>query len=311
MALYEDNVAQDPWEEVTVTEASATCFDCKQLVPRCSTVFNNSTEDRTFTYINANGDSEETAIVQSGHFSLRYCVQYWDESDSFIYNYHGDCTVYEYDNTPAPAECNCVDVYIETGTGITIYSSVHTDQFYNDEKVYELTISDITHYLWSVGAGGWQITPIVGDLNDSVGEIKSGIVECPVAPAGSWTPGTLPGGVIVISIFTLEGACPTIMVKEGHCVQHFPNKRKVKPGYNTPICSADKYDKITCEFADIAYKNVLELRYGISNCCPEEDEKWLIKKELIEIQALTDPNYTCDQIADCCGNSTSHCSCNS
>jgi hypothetical protein len=186
-------------EAVTVEENFTTCFDCNQVPPRCSTVFNNSTEDRTFTFINANGDPEQTAIVKSGHFSLRYCVQTWEEDDSFIYNFYGDCTVYE----------------DESGT------------------------------------------------------------------------------------------------KTGMCIQHFPNKRKVKPGYNTPICSADKYDKITCNFADIAYKKVLELRYGISNCCPEEDEKWLIKKELIELQALTDPDYICNQIADCCGNSTSHCSCNS
>ena len=199
VALYEETTAPILWEEVTVTEASASCPECKQLAPRCSTVFNNSTEDRTFTYINANGDSEETEIVKSGHFSLRTCVQYWDEPDTFIYNYYGDCTIYE-DNTG---------------------------------------------------------------------------------------------------------------VKTGFCVQYFPNNRKVRPGYNTPICSADKYDKITCNAADIMYKKVLELRYGISDCCPEENEKWLIKKELIELQALTDPNYTCDPLTDCCGQRLSSCSCNS
>ena len=59
------------------------------------------------------------------------------------------------------------------------------------------------------------------------------------------------------------------------------------------------------------YKKVLELRYGISDCCPEENERWLISKELIELQALTDPNYTCDPLTDCCGQPTSSCSCNS
>lgn len=186
-------------EAVVVEENYDTCFACNQVLPRCSTVFNNSTEDRTFTFINANGDPEETAIVKSGHFSLRYCVQTWEESDTFIYNYYGDCTIYE-------------------------------DEF---------------------------------------------------------------------------------GVKTGFCVQYFPNSRKVKPGYNTPICSAEKYDKITCKFADIVYKKVLELRYGISNCCPEEDEKWLVKKELIELQALTDPNYKCEPLKDCCGNTASNCSCNS
>ena len=200
VALYTETLAPALWEEVTVTEASATCFDCKQLVPRCSTVFNNSTEDRFFTYINANGDPEQTEVVKSGHFSLRHCVQYWTESDTFIYNFYGDCTVFE--------------------------------------------------------------------------DPESGI-------------------------------------KTGFCIQYFPNDRKVRPGYNTPICSADKYDKITCNAADIMYKKALELRYGISDCCPEENEKWLISKELIELQALTDPNYICDPLTDCCGQPTSSCSCNS
>ena len=192
VALYIEPIAPEQWQEVTVTEASKTCFDCKQLVPRCSTVFNNSTEDRFFTYINTNGDPEQTEVVKSGHFSLRTCVQYWTEPDTFIYNFYGDCTVFE---------------------------------------------------------------------------------------------------------------DPKSSIKTGFCVQHFPNNRKVKPGYNTPICSAEKYDKITCKAADIMYKKALELRYGISNCCPEEDEKWLIKKELIELQALTDPDYPCDHLADCSCNS--------
>jgi hypothetical protein len=201
VALYEDTVAPAVWEEVTVTEASASCPECKQLAPRCSTVFNNTTEDQTYTFINANGDAEVTDIVKSGHSSLRYCVQRWDDSinPEGIFNFYGDCTVYEDD----------------------------------------------------------------------------------------------------------------LRVKTGFCVQYFPNNRKVKPGYNTPICSAEKYDKITCNAADIMYKKVLELRYGISDCCPEENEKWLIKKELIELQALTDPDYKCDPLTDCCGNPTSQCSCNS
>ena len=312
VALYEETTAPALWEEVTVTEASTTCFECKQLVPRCSTVFNNSTEDRTFTYINANGDSEETETVKSGHFSLRTCVQYWDEPDTFIYNYHGDCTVYEYDNTPLPGECNCIDVSIETASGITVYSAVHTDEFFNSVKVFDLVISGVEYKIWGNAVGGWGISTAVGTTQDEIGFIKTGILNCPVADDTVWAvSGGLPGGVVVLSISTLEGTCATITTKEGHCIQYFPNNRKVRPGYNTPICSADKYDKITCNAADIMYKKVLELRYGISDCCPEENEKWLIKKELIELQALTDPNYTCDPLTDCCGQRLSSCSCNS
>ncbi len=201
VSLYAEETQPPNSQEVTVTLDFPDCTTCGTITPRCSTVFNNTTEDQTYTFINANGDSEVTDIVKSGHSSLRYCVQRWDDSinPEGIFNFYGDCTVYE------------------------------------DE----------------------------------------------------------------------------LRVKTGFCVQYFPNNRKVRPGYNTPICSADKYDKITCNAADIMYKKVLELRYGISDCCPEENEKWLIKKELIELQALTDPNYTCDPLTDCCGNPTSQCSCNS
>lgn len=316
VALYTETVAPALWEEVTVTEASATCFDCKQLVPRCSTVFNNSTADRIFTYIDANGDSQETEIIKSGHFSLRYCVQYWDEPDTFIYNYHGDCTVYENPNAGLPGECNCFQINVQGTEGpvLNILAN-HTGEFYNGKKVYDLVIDGIDYHFWSTGVGGhWYITQELGvvGLDSTLGEIQSGFPDCPEAPSGAWTPGRLPPGTASDAVVWMESNLTDCSPHyEGFCVQYFPNDRKVRPGYNTPICSADKYDKITCNAADIMYKKALELRYGISDCCPEENEKWLIKKELIELQALTDPNYICNPLTDCCGQPTSSCSCNS
>ncbi len=200
VTLY-DNVAEPAnSQNVVVSSDFEDCVTCNTLLPRCSTVFNTNVTDEIYSFVNANGDIEQTALVKSGQSSLRYCVQRWIEQDlqTGIFNFYGDCTVFETDR-----------------------------------------------------------------------------------------------------------------VKTGFCVQYFPNDRKVKPGYNTPICSAEKYDKITCNFADIAYKKALELRYGISDCCPEANEKWLVKKELIELQALTDPNYTCDPSTDCCDSSSSDSSCNS
>jgi hypothetical protein len=66
--------------------------------------------------------------------------------------------------------------------------------------------------------------------------------------------------------------------KQGVCPQPvFKNNRTVRPGYNTPICTPEKYDMITCKFADVLYKIALEKRYGITNCCPDEVEIWLEK----------------------------------
>jgi hypothetical protein len=86
-------------------------------------------------------------------------------------------------------------------------------------------------------------------------------------------------------------------------------KRKVKPGYSTPSCDIEKYEKITCKSSEIYYKQVMRRRYGISNCCPEEEEKWLIKKELIDLDALRDPDYICTPVTSCCGQTIETCGC--
>lgn len=93
----------------------------------------------------------------------------------------------------------------------------------------------------------------------------------------------------------------------GECPPQIYPKRPVQPGYATPICSTEKYEKITCKSSEILYKSVLELRYGISNCCPEENDKWLIKKQLIDLQALRDPLYVCEVPACGCGQATCGC----
>ena len=85
-------------------------------------------------------------------------------------------------------------------------------------------------------------------------------------------------------------------------------RRSVQPGYNTPACTIVKYEKISCKSAEVYYKQVLYLRYGISDCCPDENDKWLIKKELIDMDALRDPNYECT--VSTCGCPPQSCSCN-
>lgn len=85
-------------------------------------------------------------------------------------------------------------------------------------------------------------------------------------------------------------------------------RRFIRPGYYVPACSIDKFEKITCKAAEAMYKKVLEQRYGISNCCPDDDNKWLIKKELIDLAGLVDPAYTCTPVQSCC-NEAPNCGC--
>ncbi len=114
-----------------------------------------------------------------------------------------------------------------------------------------------------------------------------------------WTSGTLPlyHGNCTQADADSPWTCP---------VQTYPVK-SVKPGYNTPSCSIEKYEKISCNFGEQLYKSVVEKRYGVSGCCPEEIDKWTIKKELIELQALVDPNYTCSTSPSTCGCNSSSC----
>jgi len=66
------------------------------------------------------------------------------------------------------------------------------------------------------------------------------------------------------------------------------NIRSVKPGYNTPSCDPEYTERVNCTFSNIIYKNMLELRYGITTCCSEELTKWDIKKQLLDLKALYD-----------------------
>ena len=96
------------------------------------------------------------------------------------------------------------------------------------------------------------------------------------------------------------GNCTEVSVDVWGCPAIVYPRRSVQPGYNTPACTIEKYEKISCRSAEVYYKQVLYLRYGISNCCADDTDKWLIKKELIDLDALRDPNYECTVVNSCC-----------
>lgn len=96
------------------------------------------------------------------------------------------------------------------------------------------------------------------------------------------------------------GDC-TLVGGEHTCPPPVYPRRSLKPGYNTPHCTTWKYEEISCKAAEALYKQVLELRYGITNCCPEEDQQYLIQKQLIDLKALVNPDYVCSTPSCGCG----------
>jgi hypothetical protein len=66
--------------------------------------------------------------------------------------------------------------------------------------------------------------------------------------------------------------------------------RAVEPGYKTPVCSPEYYDKVNCTYADQVNNQMLSARYGLTVCCDEDLDKWDIKKELLDLQSIKNPN---------------------
>lgn len=74
----------------------------------------------------------------------------------------------------------------------------------------------------------------------------------------------------------------------------------VAPGYNSPICTTDQYERIVCRYSENKYRELMDKRFGIENCCPDDSISNDIKYELIHLQILEDPNYECTTSLNSC-----------
>jgi len=211
-------------------------------------------------------------------------------------------------------DCSCINMTVTIGERITILNFSITSYDNNGYPIYQDEFGNYTI----------KYNPLTGCWEMYIGASKypevtiCGELDCPV---GTWS--TLqPSATQYVSInCTKPSVDPNLLFtdfveyfglcQQGVCPQPvFVNNRTVRPGYNTPICSPEKYDAITCRFADVMYRLVLERRYGITNCCPEEEDNALIQKELIDLQALKDPNYNCPDCPCSCNSGKTHSTCN-
>jgi len=67
-------------------------------------------------------------------------------------------------------------------------------------------------------------------------------------------------------------------------------KRSVKPGYDTPACTASYYDNLSCNYATAVYDEMVKARYGITICCERDINYWDVKKEILDLQSILDPD---------------------
>ena len=266
---------------VTVLDSYIDCITCVTTAPCvCSTVRNDNAIDYTYSYIDCYGITQ-TVTVAAGATSNKICLIKWLEVDG----------------------CACI---IETiTTGVTPVSSL----WYKSSTIlnYKSTwYNGLILFIYYNGTQ-WIMNDALGNDAYYLAPSKS---DC---PSGIWKSFSSIPLVTPVTIKTTS--CQSYYQSFGDCVNGvcpttiYP-KRSVRPGYNTPICSEDKYETITCKSAQILYRDVLALRYGISNCCPEDDEYWLVKKEIIDLAALYNPVYPCAVTGCACGrNTVTDCSC--
>ena len=224
---------------------------------------------------------------------------------------------------PCEEECNCLNILIglylsAEYTGYYNLVAVPNGNIVNGKPEYVAYFNGYQVVITYQPIGNvWTLYDVNND--DVVANIlyNANYPDCPV---GTWTI-LVDYYVSVDTEYCAQNPIPfddplSIIQYFGECLQgvcpqpQFKNNRTIRPGYNTPNCNPDEYDKITCRAADVMYKLVLEKRYGITNCCPDEDDKWLFKKELIDLQSLKDPNYKCPDCPCACNSGKTYSSCN-
>jgi len=253
------------------------CIECLTSAPCvCSTIKNYIDEDIevSYQYLDCEGNLN-SIFLQPGQKSDRLCLIRWyvpKDCESFIF-IDENGSIYNFSSN---------GLTYQNGKP-TFYSLLFIAFIYYDGKKWILSIydSNVATYI-------------------PIATLECGAdCNCPI---GEWTNiSSLPNQGSYTSIeykYTIEyfgnctnGVCPPVKNKQ----------KSITPGYNTPGCEAWKYEEISCRAAEAMYKQVLELRYGISNCCPEEDERYIVQKELIDLAALNDPAYPC---------ATNSCGCN-
>lgn len=74
--------------------------------------------------------------------------------------------------------------------------------------------------------------------------------------------------------------------------------RAVQPGYGVGECSVDLVERINCNFASQMYVKFNEQKYGIESCYIDDFDKWWVKKQLLELNLIYNPDLC--KTATCC-----------
>lgn len=95
--------------------------------------------------------------------------------------------------------------------------------------------------------------------------------------------------VLVFTILDCFDSCIDCVIPEPPKPPLVVKNRSVRPGWFTKGCPPEYVEKVSCEFAETMYQEVASIRYGIQFCCERDYDKWVIKKQLLDLKAIEDP----------------------
>jgi photosystem II stability/assembly factor-like uncharacterized protein len=182
----------------------------------------------------------------------------------------------------------------ESCEGAVIITGQHTILEYqncifcNPPMCYELVYCDTNEQFIVIGGNYIDLSGSVGQIIKVCDSVTNTCYCVKVNELGPCTNGQdLPRGYTI-----LEGAC-FITCEECNppVIPTGLKTRSVKPGYDTPGCPPEYTEKVDCTFGEQAFEEMAIARYGINICCDHDIDKWDLKKRILDLKAIYDPNF--------------------
>lgn len=253
--------------------------DCKDLTPPICTITNLYAHLNTYVVLN---DYPDSCFIVTAGTPGQIC----NPPVEVVLNEQATCNCNPPDpQTPWPPGCYCVTVEPADSAIGDSFDGVFGDGFAScpdcQRICYNLTDCNGT-------ADPIKVTGV--DLADCVGsyvKIKDCEDICWLVEEADNCDGCIKVAEVIECFTTCDLCNPPV---EPVIPELKLNTRPVTPGYKTLNCSPEYYDKVTCNYADQIYTQMLSTRYGLQTCCEDGLDKWEIKKELIDLQSLKNPN---------------------
>tara|TARA_R110000868_G_scaffold91276_3_gene253192 strand:+ start:12741 stop:15764 length:3024 start_codon:yes stop_codon:yes gene_type:complete len=147
-------------------------------------------------------------------------------------------------------------------------------------------------YIYIASAGNLSSVTIISDNNEELGfdtcnshtQCTGNSVLLPATPINVFT--ECPPSIIDPPIPPIPPNVPPVEL--GEACETRP--RFAEPGFSTKYCNPKQVVDINCKFGDSVYALFKRMRYGIETCCEYDLDKIEIKKDLMDLGALYDPD---------------------